>query len=179
MKNIPLSQEALQALVSYDPMTGDLTWLSRPRGLFATQNAFTTWNSRFSGKRAFITKCKNGYLKGVLNGQELYAHRLIWFLQTGTWSDHTDHKNGKRDDNRWENLGDSTQHDNNRNCGMKSSNTSGYTGVSFHKKRGRFRASIRANHKQIHLGYFDTKLEALLAYTSAKLTYGFTQRHGL
>ena len=43
-------------------------------------------------------------------------------------------------------------------------NTSGYKGVYFNKKRGKYRTAIYVNSKNIHLGYFDTAEEGAIAY---------------
>ena len=45
-------------------------------------------------------------------------------------------------------------------------NTSGYRGVSFKKDRQKWKAYISINHKQKHLGYFDNKDTAALAYNT-------------
>lgn len=52
---------------------------------------------------------------------------------------------------------------------MRTNNTSGYKGVS--RDRGRWRAYIRVNYKQIHLGNFRTKEEAARRYNEAALKY--------
>ena len=49
-------------------------------------------------------------------------------------------------------------------------NTSGYRGVSFKKDRQKWKAYISINHKQKHLGYFDNKDVAALAYNTFVLT---------
>jgi hypothetical protein len=56
-------------------------------------------------------------------------------------------------------------------------NKSGYVGVYFNKARNKFKASIYNNNKRIHLGYFDTALEASEAYeTKAKELFGEYKR---
>lgn len=47
---------------------------------------------------------------------------------------------------------------------IQSNNTSGYRGVSFHKKTNKWSSKIRVNKKDIHLGYFNKPLEAGIAY---------------
>ena len=49
------------------------------------------------------TNC-NGYLKCSVNYQDLYLHRIAWFLYHGKWPAEIDHINGVRDDNRLANL---------------------------------------------------------------------------
>ncbi len=49
----------------------------------------------------------------------------------------------------------------------QSNNTSGYRGVSFHKRKNKYQATIMVNRKQIYLGSYDTALEASEAYQAA------------
>lgn len=49
----------------------------------------------------------------------------------------------------------------------QSNNTSGFRGVSFCNKKKRWRVSISAHKKKIHLGYFVSKDEAATAYNNA------------
>lgn len=49
--------------------------------------------------------------------------------------------------------------------------TTGATGVSFHKKAGRYRAYIAVDRHQIHLGFFDTIAEASAARREAEKKY--------
>lgn len=49
-------------------------------------------------------------------------------------------------------------------------NTSGYRGVSFKKDKQKWKAYININHKQKHLGYFDNKDIAALAYNAFVLS---------
>ncbi len=47
---------------------------------------------------------------------------------------------------------------------IMSTNTSGYRGVGLKKSSGRYYAAITLNNKTKHIGYFDTALDAALAY---------------
>ena len=49
---------------------------------------------------------------------------------------------------------------------LRISNTSGYRGVNFQKSSNRFRARITVNYKEIHLGLFETAIEAARVYDS-------------
>ena len=51
-----------------------------------------------------------------------------------------------------------------RNTRIPKNNTSGYKGVSYYKKTGKYIALISINKKQIHLGYFLTPVEGAIAY---------------
>ena len=47
---------------------------------------------------------------------------------------------------------------------IMSTNTSGYRGVVFHKQRQKWIAQINVLDKHIHIGIFDNKLDAAIAY---------------
>ncbi len=53
---------------------------------------------------------------------------------------------------------------------IRSSNTSGYRGVCFDKANSKFKASIGISNKLIHLGRYQTALEAAIAYDTYVLT---------
>lgn len=57
------------------------------------------------------------------------------------------------------------------NRGLQGNNTSGHKGVSLIKKTGKYRAYIKINGKQIHLGHFDTIQEAIEAREKAEKLY--------
>lgn len=61
--------------------------------------------------------------------------------------------------------------ENTRNRKRPVTNTSGYKGVSWHKLRGKWRAEIGVNGRNKHLGLFESKDAAALAYNGAALEH--------
>lgn len=98
------------------------------------------------------------------------AERMIGrYLRSGEVVDHAD---GNTLNNRRSNLRVATQLENARNSRKSKNNTSGYKGVHWHEKAGRWRAMIGGRQKK-HIGYFDTPEEAHEAYCKAAAeTYG-------
>lgn len=171
-KRILPTPEQLRQLLRYDPETGKMFWLPRPREMFPTQRSFNTWNSRFAGKEAFTAITKEHYRFGTIFGHPFRAHRVAWAIYYGKWPDEfIDHKNGDTEDNRLENLREASNAENMQNAGRPSHNTSGYKGVSFYKPYQKWKASIRAFGKQVHLGYFDAPESAHAAYCEAAKQY--------
>ena len=68
--------------------------------------------------------------------------------------------------------------ENMRNMKLFSTNKTGVCGVSYDKKRKKYRASIVINGKQKHVGYFDTILEVKSARDKESKSNGFHQMHG-
>lgn len=96
---------------------------------------------------------------------KLKMHRLLLGLTDR--SVHVDHIDGNGLNNQRSNLRTCTGSENMRNRGAASHNKSGFKGVTWHKKGGHWRATIRLNGKYTHLGYFDTPAEAHAAYCKA------------
>ena len=89
-----------------------------------------------------------------------YLHRYLFGHRHGY---EIDHINLDTFDNRSENIRFCTHQQNQINQGLQSNNTSGVTGVSYYKPRQKYRARIKISQRDIHLGYYDTFLEATQA----------------
>jgi hypothetical protein len=105
-----------------------------------------------------------------IGGRKILRSVAVWIYHNGTIPDGflVDHVNGDKQDDRIENLRLATPTENMRNRRKPSSNTSGYVGVSFHKKSNKWRASIRGNAGQISLGHFDDRESAAAVYEAKK-----------
>ncbi|MDR6393480.1 AP2 domain-containing protein [Paraburkholderia phenoliruptrix] len=114
----------------------------------------------------------NGYARtnknvgGLQRGMAM--HRFILEIQTGD-ERIVDHIDGNRLNNQKANLRICTHAQNLRNQKRRRDNTTGYKGVTFDVKAGRFHAQIRNNGARKHLGHFDTAEEAHAAYCAAAL----------
>lgn len=94
--------------------------------------------------------------------KEILMHRLIMGEPEGL---QVDHRNGDTLDNRKENPRICTRTQNMVNQKNRSSNKTGFKGVSANKQIGGFDAFISGpNHRQKNLGHFKTAEEAALAY---------------
>lgn len=124
------------------------------------------------GKKGYAVR--GIYIKGI-NGKRgkyktITMHRLIMDAKPGECVDHI---NRNKLDNRKANLRLCKPAENQRNMGIPKHNTSGYKGVSFLKKLGKWEAYITYNNKKINLGYFEIKIEAAEAYNKvAKQKFG-------
>lgn len=169
----------LRQLLYCNAEEGTLYWKPRPSKFFSDARIEKSWNSRFAGKQAFLTKDACGYYMGRVFQRHLKAHRVVWALENGSWPEEClDHINGVRTDNRIVNLREVSPAENQKNLRMGKDNISGFVGVIQHKN-GRWRATINTDGSQIHLGYFASKLEAIEARIDANNEYGFHPNHGL
>lgn len=116
---------------------------------------------------------ENGYRRVYIQGFGYYtAHRIIWLYHYGDWPKIIDHINGKRSDNRIENLREVSTILNNQNLtSAKAQNVSGLLGVS-KRGNGKFTATIKANLAgrtvQLYLGLYNTAEDAHAVYVDAK-----------
>ena len=133
------------------------------KGLYATvDDCDFDWLSQFKW-RASAHGSKGAF--GAATGHKrVYMHRMIMNAP----SDHqVDHINGDPLDNRRSNLRVCSRMENQRNR-RSVSNKFGLKGVQ-QTPYGKFYACIRINKKYQHLGMFDTKEAAALAYDVAAI----------
>lgn len=165
MSKIPhISHPDLKRMMDYDPTTGIFTWRVR-------YDVRPQWNGRYAGKRAGHQRTATGgglYWSVRIHDWPFHANRLAWFYMTGSWPvGIVDHKNLNGTDDRWSNLRLATKSQNAANAPAPKSNTSGFKGVSFDKRIGKYRSYIRNGNRQQHLGYFDCAEKAAAAYRAA------------
>lgn len=135
------------------------------------------WNAKFAGKECFTKLTKNGYLAGTIFNKKFLAHRVLFAWRRGYWPEYIDHKNGIRTDNRIENLQEVTWLENHKNQGLSVRNTSGFKGVTWHKKGGGWRFSICCNNVRKEKGGFPSAEAAYEAYCEEAKRLGFSDRH--
>jgi len=172
------SQEYLQECFHYEPTTGKLFWKDRPREHFNSSRGYKNFKLQFAGKEV-TSKSRNGYVYPCVDGRLVYAHRVIWKMVHGECPEYQiDHINGIRDDNRLENLRVVSNQENQRNAKRRKDNTSKVVGVSWHNRDEVWCANIKVDGKQINLGNFTDKIDAIYARYYAEQDYGYHENHG-
>jgi hypothetical protein len=148
-----MTQEELKKLITYDPDTGILKWI-KPRNTRAAKPE--NISDGFPHNK--------GYMQIGINKKRYFVHRIIWLYMTGNFPKYQiDHINGVKTDNRFSNLREVTNQQNNFNNKAK--------GYCFVKDRNKYLASIYVDGKNISLGLFKTKEEARASYLEAKMKY--------
>lgn len=155
------TQARLKELLFYDPLLG-----------IFVRKVRTAQMNRI-GDIVGVNPACDGYSRISVDGKQRLAHRLAWIITHGDISEEyeIDHENRNRNDNRISNLRLVVRNQNSANASIPSHNTSGYKGVYWNKRKKKWRAFIKVDGEQKHLGYFECKNEAAIAYNNAASFY--------
>lgn len=153
-----ITAERLREVIEYYPEDGSFRWAKSRRGV------------RKGDKTGTLRP--DGYIKISIDGKCYLAHRLAWLFMHGAFPENDiDHVNRKRDDNRIANLRLCTRAENLQNISVPSTNSSGFIGVRWHKQRKKWNARICVDGREVYLGVFDNRDEAIEARRVAKEKY--------
>lgn len=114
-----------------------------------------------------------GYIFGMYNKNQYYAHRLVWAWVTGKdpGTKEVDHIDRNRTNNSPFNLRLVDAGEQPRNTSVYKNNTLGIKGVRKLPRCASYQARIRVNGKLLNLGCFPTTEEAAKAYAKAAALY--------
>lgn len=179
-KSKEIDIESISNLIEYNPDNGFLYWKKRDEN---DGHAAISFNKRRAGNKIESKPFDNGhgnkYKRVKVLGQSYLYHRLCWALYKNEQPLYIDHINGDGTDNRIKNLRSVDPTENNRNMRMNKLNKSGYMGVNKYAGSGdRWVSYIWINNKQISLGVFDTKIEAIAARKAAEKVENYHKNHG-
>lgn len=150
-----VSYSLVRDLFDYDPLTGILLW-KNPRS-----------NSVKPGTVAG-NATKEGRIQVGIGGRMYRAHRIIWLWMTGEWpTENVDHEDLNGLNNSWDNLRLGNKSQNAANTARKSTNKSGFKGVT--RSGQKWAATITKNYRATYIGSFPTAEEAAAAYDDAAL----------
>lgn len=140
---------------SYDPESGDIVW--KKKGHRKTPGQLAGSNNKADYRRLRV--------KGAM----VLAHRAAWVLMTGEWpSQDIDHIDGDPHNNAWSNLRQATASQNCFNQRVRRKHSTGHKGV-YRQPSGKWSASICGNGRQIYLGTFALKEDAIIARQNAAI----------
>ena len=159
------SAERLHEVLVYNADTGALVWAKYSRRVQA-------------GSTAGHCDRLSGYIVVWVDGKNYRAHRIAWKLHYGVDPvGEMDHVNGNRSDNRIANLRCCSPAENLWNSKTRRDSSTGYKGVTYQKRSGKFVARIATNKTQKYLGLFEEASMAHEAYRNAsKVLHGTFSR---
>jgi hypothetical protein len=152
-----ITQDQVKSLFDYQE-DGRLLWKFSGKGIA---------KNRIAGSYGKST----GYFSVMINKKNYLMHRVIFLMHHGYFPPVVDHIDMDKTNNKITNLRASDHTTNKGNCTKKSQNKSGYKGVCWAKQNKKYQATITQNYTTIHLGFYDDKVDAALAYNQAALKY--------
>ena len=123
-------------------------------------------NSEPIGKRAGYYDKSSGYYKVKVQGRSYLLHRVIYAIHYGEMPKLVDHEDRVKTNNRVENLRSATRGQNVVNSKVRVDNKYGYKGVTYHKAAGKFAAQTFKDGKRVHIGLYESPVEAAAAYNT-------------
>jgi hypothetical protein len=153
-----LTVERLRDVLTYDPETGIFRW--------------KVTNSNRAPAGSVAGNLSHGCRQIFIDGKMYKASRLAWLYVRGEWpSDFVDHVNMVKDDDRFCNLRNATNGQNQANRRVLRNNQLGVKGVRVQRRTGKYEAQITVKGKQIFLGTYDVLEAAHAAYAEAARKY--------
>jgi hypothetical protein len=141
------TREQLMELFDYDRLSGSLV-------------RKVAQSNRSAGEKVGCLD-HEGYLRTVINGRLYRNHHLVWTYWYGMFPTfQIDHINRVKTDNRIENLRAANRELQSQNTSLRLDSKTGYKGVVFHKRMGKYQAQYKMNKVLHHVGYFDTPEDA-------------------
>lgn len=161
MREIPLTRGKV-AIVDDE----DYEWLNQWKWHPNCPGKSATWYAvrREYDRQIYLTSRNHGA------GSSVLMHRAVaersGIITTGSPFE-IDHRDGDGLHNWRSNLRPSTRLQNGSNMRKRPGTSSIYKGVHFFRRDGNWQAYIAPRRHRVHLGYFDSEIEAALAYDRA------------
>lgn len=160
-----LSVERLREVLHFDENTGTFRWRI---------NRGPARKGNIAGNST-----THGYRRIRIDWVLYKEHSLAWLYVNGQFPDgEIDHVNGITSYNRPVNLRIATHTMQMANSKKRKDNKSGFKGVFWNTRAGRWEAKIQFENRQHHLGYFDDASDAHVAYCAAAIKHWRVRLHG-
>lgn len=153
-------------------------WKTRPVEHFKDDRAAAIFNTAHAGKAAGHVRKEDGRRRIIFKYQgvtvTVYAYQVVWALRHGDWpAADIDHQDNNPSNDNGKNLRLATPSQNLANTGLFAHNASGFKGVSWDRRRSKWRAYIKVNGRVRSLGYHKEIEAAAEAYrVAAKAAFG-------
>lgn len=151
--------------------TLDIMAIPLTQGLFALVDGEDY--ERISQHKWYAHKARNAFYavrKKTISRKMILMHREIMNTPPNV---EIDHRNHCTLDNRKPNIRLCTRTQNQQNRNPQKNTSSKFKGICWKKEKKKWRACIKQNRKQLHLGYFNSETDAAKAYdTKARELFG-------
>ena len=152
-----LTIERLREVLRYDPETGVFTW-----------KEMLAYRAPAGSEAGCVARGRRPYIRITIANEHFHASQLAWFYVHGVWPERLiDHCDGDPLNNRFANLREASDSQNQANRRLNKNSTSGFKGVYFDKSSGRWAANILKDRQKFWLGCHDTPEQAHAAYCEA------------
>ena len=171
----------LHELLTYDPVSGALRWKLRDENEEPRDLVRARFNALFALKPAGSNLRDKGYRRVMIkiDGSNYPASHVAWAMGTGAWPTALlDHVDGDATKNSLVNLREADTTCNNRNASRRKDNSSGATGVDFHKASSSWRFRVGSGDNRIEKTGFSSKEEADTQARQARMQQNYAERHG-
>lgn len=149
-----ITQSELQGIATYDADAGVLRW------------AVSRGKMRPGDRMGSIGT--GGYQRVRIDNRQYLEHRLVWLWHHGEFPRILDHIDRNQMNNRIENLRLCNESQNAANSGPPVHNTSGYRGVCWDSRKGKWKARVSlvvdGQRLRQNVGHFDTAEDAAIHY---------------
>lgn len=168
---------------NYNPVTGEITWSECvDPSWYKVLGRWENFMYEKAGNPVEFSTIRGKHLQVCIIGFRVQAHIIAWVSYYGMFPENQlDHIDGNPQNNAIGNLREVTNTINCRNRSKGVNNTSGYTGVYWRKREGKYQSQIKVDGKYKSLGYYETAEEANIVrekYLNENMHLGFTERHG-
>jgi len=119
-----------------------------------------------------LTKSHQGYLRTRINNKRFLFHRIVYYAHNQDWDIYDSSRNNSIDHIDRDKLNNNISNlrvVNNRENSLNTDWVDNAKGYYYNKEKKKYKAYIKLNYKNIHLGYYDTKLEASNKFQKVKL----------
>lgn len=145
------------------------------KNLFEYQDGQLVTKKRISQRtsKGHVVGCPSGhgYIVFRLDGKKQYLHRMVFLFHYGFLPEYIDHIDGDRENNKIENLRECTPSQNSHNAKSHIKNKSGVKGVSWCKRKRKWRAYLTVDYKFKNLGTYKSISEAKEAVINGRQKY--------
>ena len=125
------------------------------------------------------TQHSSGYIRCKINKKQYLAHRIIYMMHHGYMPDIVDHIDGNKSNNKITNLRPATKSQNQQNCKIYTTSSTGIKGVRWNNKHKKYVVRVQANNKRYTWYVEDLELAELVAMEARDKYHKQFSNHGV